>query len=67
MYIPIPLDHKVREITPQDFANYCYDAIEEMKADSTFLYAKDLKEILACVSEQELIATMLSFARSETA
>ncbi len=66
MYIPIPLDHKIREISPMDFANYCYEAIEDMKNDST-KYGKEVQELLTYTTEKELITAMLSFARSETA
>ncbi|MCX6824080.1 MAG: hypothetical protein NT085_03050 [candidate division SR1 bacterium] len=66
MYIPIPLDHKVREISPQDFANYCHDALKEMKSDSS-VYSKDIKKLLTRTSEKEIIIDMLAFARSETA
>lgn len=65
MYIPIPLNSDVREVSPQDFSNYCYDAIQDMKADSNW-YAKELKEILWYTTEKELIIAMLAFARSET-
>ena len=65
MYIPIPLDYKVREISPQDFANYCYDAIQEMKSDSN-VYVKEIKELLSYASEKDVITAMLAFARSET-
>ncbi|HBB04037.1 TPA: hypothetical protein DCZ39_04025 [Patescibacteria group bacterium] len=66
MYIPIPLDHKVREISPQDFANYCHEAIKEMKADEGE-YSNKVREILSYASEQDLIIDMVAFARSETA
>jgi len=66
MYIPIPLDHKVREISPQDFANYCHDALKEMKGDSS-AYSEDIKKLLTRTSEKEIIIAMLAFARSETA
>ncbi len=66
MYIPIPLDNDVREISPQDFANYCYDAIQEMKNDDS-KYSKEIKELLSYTTEKDLITAMLAFARSETA
>ncbi len=66
MHIPIPLDHKVREISPQDFGNYCYEAIQEMKKDSN-AYSKQFKEFLSSISEKDLITDMVAFARSETA
>ena len=66
MYIPIPMDHRVREVSPQDFANYCYDAIEEM-GTSNNNYSKDIKQLLAHTPKRELIVSMLAFARSETA
>ncbi|MEI6117904.1 MAG: hypothetical protein WCP92_01260 [bacterium] len=66
MYIPIPLDHKVREISPQDFANYCHDALKEMQTDSS-IYHKDIKKLLTHTSEKDIIIAMLAFARSETA
>lgn len=64
--IPIPLDHKVREISPQDFANYCHQALQEMK-QSHSPYSKDINNLLANVPEKDVIASMLAFARSETA
>lgn len=66
MYIPIPLDHEVREISPMDFANYCYDALHDMKNDST-KYGKEINKLLTYASEQDIITAMLAFARSETA
>lgn len=66
MYIPIPLDHRVREISPQDFANYCHDAIKEMKDESS-PYTKDINNLLVNTTEKALISSMLAFARSETA
>ena len=66
MFIPIPLDNKVREISPQDFANYCYDALHEMIQDSS-PYANDIKGLLHHTDEKSIVASMLAFARSETA
>jgi hypothetical protein len=66
MFIPIPLDHKVRKISPQDFANYCHEAFQEMKNDSC-PYAQETNSLLANTTEKELISSMLAFARSETA
>ena len=66
MFIPIPLDHKVREISPQDFANYCHEALQEMK-NNDCPYAMDITNLLVSTSEKDLISSMLAFARSETA
>lgn len=66
MYIPIPLDSKVREISPMDFANYCHEAIQEMRQDTSGAYFKEINELLTNVSEKDLIISMLAFARSET-
>ncbi len=66
MYIPIPLNHTVRELSPQDFANYCHEAITEMKTPES-PYSHDINQLLANVSEKDIIIAMLSFARSETA
>lgn len=66
MYIPIPLDHTVREISPQDFANYCHDALQEMK-EKHAPYSKDINNLLVHTSEKDIISAMLAFARSETA
>jgi len=66
MYIPVPLDSKVREISPMNFANYCHEAIQEMKQDTNGIYFKEISNLLVNVSEKDLIISMLAFARSET-
>lgn len=66
MYIPIPLDNKVREISPQNFVNYGYEAIHEMENEYG-TYKSDIQELLSLVSEKDILISMLAFARSETA
>jgi len=66
MLIPIPLDSKVREISPMNFANYCHEAIQEMRQDTNGPYFKEIKELLTDISEKDLIISMLAFVRSET-
>jgi len=61
------MDHKIREVSPQDFSNYAYDAIEEMKKNPNGPYYKDISELFMHTTEKDLIISMLSFARSETA
>lgn len=65
MLIPIPIDSKVRVIEDQDFVNYCYEAIDELKA-SGWVYTKQMNEILSYASKDEIVAMMLAFSRSET-
>ena len=48
------------------FANYCYDALHEMIQDSS-PYNKDIKWLLHHTDEKSIVASMLAFARSETA
>lgn len=62
--VPIPLDYKVRQLSTIEFANYCKQAIEEMKTDPR--YWKRMLEWLWLTTEEELVACMVAFARSET-
>ena len=64
MYLPIPLKDDDREISVEDFANYCHDAIKEMKENP--IYKTAMKELLLHTTEDDLIASMLAFARSES-
>ena len=66
MLIPVPLDHEVREISPEDFSNYCHDAIKDL-VSSHSTYAPIINKLMAHVSEKDIITAMLAFARSETA
>lgn len=66
MFIPIPLDNTDREISPQNFVNYCYEAIKEMQSPEN-PYHKHIKKLLGTMTEANLVAAMLAFARSETA
>jgi hypothetical protein len=65
-YLPIPLNPEQREISLKDFANYCHEAIQEMK--TTGVYQEKMKELLALYdgNENRLIADILAFFRSET-
>lgn len=64
-FIPIPIDSKYRQMSPEVFAGYCYDAIQEIKKDK--IYWEEIKNLLKKKSEKDIVATMLAFARSETA
>lgn len=66
MFIPVPLDHKVREISPEDFSNYCHEAIKDL-ISSHSTYAPIINKLMTHVSEKDIITAMLAFARSETA
>jgi hypothetical protein len=65
-YIPLPLDPQVRKISIQDGANYCYEAIQELKNGG--VYQKKMEELLTLYNKDEnrLIADILAFFRSET-
>lgn len=65
LYIPIPLNHKERKITPQDFANYCHIAIQEMEQENS-IYSEPIKKLLTHTKQKDIISSMLAFARSET-
>ena len=65
MPLPIPLDSKIRTISIPKFAYYCNIAINEMKSDD--IYWKKVKELVDSIWDEELIATMVAFARSESA
>lgn len=62
--IPIPMDSKYREITSEQFVDYCHSAITEIKENK--VYWEKIKELLKKTSEKEIVANMLAFARSET-
>lgn len=64
MYVPIPLEEEKRQINHKQFANYCYEGILEMKADS--FYKKEVEVLVNKYGEKSLIAMMIAFARSET-
>ncbi len=65
LLIPIPLPQEVREISLEDFTYYAVQALEEMKNDK--YYSAQIKELLEHITHDELIATMITFARCETA
>lgn len=66
MLIPIPLDYHDREISSQDFTNYCHEAIQEMQMKWSH-YTETIKTLLKKVSEKDVLISMLAFARSESA
>lgn len=65
LFIPVPLPQEVREITLQDFTNYAVQAVEEMKQD--WHYGTKTQNLLSNITHDELIATIVTFARCETA
>jgi hypothetical protein len=64
-YIPIPLDSEVRKFSLQDFAFYARQGIDDIKDHP--VYASKIAQLLRQCSENELVAAMVAFARSETA
>jgi hypothetical protein len=64
-YIPIPLNSEVRIFSLQDFAFYARQGINDIKDHP--IYASKIAQLLRQCSEDELVAAMVAFARSETA
>jgi hypothetical protein len=64
-YIPIPLSSDVRTFSLQDFAFYARQGIYDIKDHP--IYASKITQLLGQCSEDELVAAMVAFARSETA
>ncbi|PIQ77481.1 hypothetical protein COV82_04340 [Candidatus Peregrinibacteria bacterium CG11_big_fil_rev_8_21_14_0_20_46_8] len=64
MFIPIPLKAEERVLEDTEFAEYCSEAIRDMRLHSA--YGKRVDEILDRVDEDTLVATMIAAAKQES-
>ncbi len=62
--LPLPREESFRAISIPKFANYASQAIEEMKNDK--IYGPRIKELLCCISKEELLEFMLTIAYTES-
>jgi len=65
LFIPVPLPQEIREVSLEDFTSYAVQAVEEMKQE--WHYSTRLQNLLTHTTHDELIATIVTFARCETA
>jgi len=63
MWIPIPLDADIRKIAISDFMQYSKEGLEELKEDPH--YGETVKELCKKMKEEDIVAAMIAFARSE--
>lgn len=65
MLIPIPPEREKSVLSDKQFANYCQQAIEEMKTHPK--YRDYIAQILAVIPENKLVMLMMAVAKQESA
>jgi|GEM_PF-2895594 len=63
IYFPLPVPREHREVSDEKFANYCHEALQEMKVDKE--YGPKIMQMIAASSEKEIITTMIAVAKLE--
>lgn len=66
LWLPISLEQERRELSDEQFLNYAYKALRQVKTNPNHPYYKEIFKIIEKVPEQQILAALLAIAKQES-